>query len=106
MKVRVVYNSKIPGLLGAEGVTLYPFIFFRDSKPVPGYLLLHEMIHIRQYRAGGIGFVVDYIWEWFKGIFKYWNFDKAYRKNPYEQEAYRGQFSGSLTNEEKAELWD
>ncbi len=87
---KIRYNHWLPKLIRASGITLYPFILIRAYKVDVGIVLTHEMIHWGQIQKEGVlKFYFMYNLYWFINIFKYrFNFDMAYRKIPYEVEAY------------------
>jgi len=95
--VRIVYNSIVPRLMFAEGVTIYPFIFIKASKlkahPV---LLAHEFIHILQVHASGwLKFYLTYLWDYARLLCKFKGHEWAYLNNPAEIEAYKYQWNTS-----------
>ena len=95
MKIRVIYESKIPKLLSVfiniGGITLFPFIIYRNRKEdVTETTQRHEMIHIQQQKETWvIGFYLLYVFYWLKNVVKYRNTQVAYYNIPFEIEAYR-----------------
>lgn len=87
MKVRHRYKSFIPGLMGVDAVTIYPWIFY---KGVPTQERIeHEMVHVGQIRRyGWLSFYASYLLYYFAGLIRFKNHDTAYRTIPYEIEAY------------------
>lgn len=91
MKIRIIENSRLPHLLGANGVTIYPFVFIDCSvkNAVVSRLIQHEWIHVGQIRKLGIcRFYFTYFWQFMVKFLKYGDRDKAYRSISYEIEAY------------------
>jgi len=89
--VRKVYFPLVRWL-GADAITLYPFVFFAERNPPP-FLVNHERIHIDQIKKHGIftfyyGYVREYIRNRLAGM-DHWN---AYNSISYEQEAYFNMF--------------
>ena len=92
MKAKVIYESRIPKLFSlfmpVSAVTLWPFIFVRESHP-SHTLLRHELIHIKQAsELGVIGFYLLYLMDWLKALWIYRKPELAYRRIRFEQEAY------------------
>jgi hypothetical protein len=91
MKPIIVRNSKLPEALSwfmeIGGITLFPFIFIRGEGNEQ--LIRHESIHIAQYAETLVlGFLVLYLYDFFVGLYKYKNFNDAYRSIRFEREAY------------------
>ena len=91
MKPIIVRNSKLPEALSwfmeIGGITLFPFIFIRGEGNEQ--LIRHETIHIKQYAETLVlGFLVLYLYDFFVGLYKYKNFNDAYRSIRFEREAY------------------
>jgi hypothetical protein len=92
MNIRHIKDSWIPKKLGVTAITIFPFIFYAESKP--SYeTQAHEMIHIEQVRKiGWIRFYLSYLL--FYIAFRLMTFDhkdshdKSYYSIPYEAEAY------------------
>jgi hypothetical protein len=86
----IIYNSKVPKLLKAEGLTIFPLIWVVYSKEkCPGWLLNHEKVHIKQQKKWLLfpWFAIygcDYLW----GRFKNMSHDEAYRNTRFEKDAY------------------
>jgi hypothetical protein len=73
------------------GIYLFPFILIRKGmKPrLRNQTINHERIHHAQcLELGVIGFYILYLFLWLANLIKYWSFSKAYKKNPFELEAY------------------
>jgi len=48
------------------------------------------MVHVEQVKRDGFFvFYLRYVFEWVVNLFRYFNFDEAYRMVSYEREAYR-----------------
>jgi hypothetical protein len=80
MKIRLHYNVWFLRKSWINGITIYPFIFFkRRPEEVTDRLFRHEMEHIYQVQREG----------WFKFYVKYLyrNIKYGYKQNPYEVEA-------------------
>ncbi|WP_299835956.1 hypothetical protein [uncultured Tenacibaculum sp.] len=75
---------------GFSGITLYPFIFLRNSKAKEDKIIInHEMIHLRQQiEMLIIPFYIFYVIEWFFKFLKYKNGYLAYQNLSFEREAY------------------
>jgi len=109
MRIRVYYNQKwlrsswLPEFLRCEAVVLYPFILFCEPKDrIAKTTVRHEIIHVRQAQEiGPLRFDLLYNFHILKGLIRYWSWERAYRENPYEKEAYRKQKWITLTAEEK-----
>lgn len=94
MKPIFVENSKIPVWLSAfspldeiYAITLFPFVFSREK--MGEITRNHETIHFQQYiETMVIGFLILYIFDYFKGKIKYKDGEKAYLRTRAEQEAY------------------
>ena len=91
MKLKIIENSSIPSFFGANGITLYPFVFldrpFKQAKE--DQLLGHEYVHVLQIRQMGVvKFYFNYLKEFAINLSKYRNFDKAYHNISFEIEAY------------------
>lgn len=82
---------KLPFIKNYDAMVLYPFLLFKHSyKNVSKQLYLHELTHVDQInRVGVFKFYTIYLWDYFTGLWKYRNHDKAYRNVRWEKEAYR-----------------
>jgi len=104
----LVFNSNIPCIFYCEGIMLFPFIFFYNSKKY--YInthkieifIKHELIHYNQVlREGFFNFYIKYLFFLGIGLFKNrFDFVKAYHSIIYEKEAHRNEILG-LTGKEK-----
>ena len=94
MKVRLRHNSVVPKLLGAEGITLYPYIFLRgdQSDYINGSyynkyssVYRHELEHVYQVREFGyIRFYISYLLFYLINLGLYLSHRDAYYFIPYE----------------------
>jgi hypothetical protein len=87
----IVRNSWVPKamslVINAYAITLWPFVFIRDEGN--DRTINHETIHIKQYNEMlVIGFLAVYLYDWFHGLLKYRDGQKAYYRIRFEQEAY------------------
>lgn len=97
----IIYNSKIPALLGAEGLTIFPFIFISHKKEsCPEWLLRHEQVHIKQQlRWLILPFFVIYGAHYVINRLRGMEHVYAYRNVCFEREAY-DRFSPYTFNED------
>ena len=93
MKIRLRYHVWFLRRSWIDGITIYPFIFFKQRQAdITDELFRHELEHIYQVRREGwIKFYIKYL---------YYQFRHSYRKIPYEVEAYAVQ-STPLTESER-----
>jgi hypothetical protein len=92
MKARIRYDHWFPKLIRRRGIVLYPFVLISFSEPeaLRTRILHHEWIHIRQIRRDGyLRFYCVWLGQLVKNLFRYKNYDKAYRNISYEVEAYK-----------------
>jgi hypothetical protein len=84
----IIYNCKF--LKGAEGLTLWPFIFLKQSKEHVGSVTIHhEKIHLRQQAELFIlPFYVLYLLDFLFGLIKYRSVMISYLNIIFEKEAY------------------
>ena len=75
---------------GAEGLTLWPFIFLKHSKEHAGSVTIHhEKIHLRQQAELFIlPFYVLYLLSFLLGLIKYRSGMASYLNIMFEKEAY------------------
>lgn len=123
--MKIVYNKIIP-FAGYQAITLWPFIFVR-TKNVTDILLNHENIHGRQQvEVLAVAVVLSvllwligcswwsllalplYLWLYvglwlYMGFRKGWN--KAYKANPLEREAYYYENAKWYLSERKPFAW-
>ena len=96
--MKIIYKSKLVPK-GFSGITLYPFVFLRDSKEeiankrgLSGLnrLINHERIHLKQQiELLVIPFYLIYFFNWIVNLFK--NSENAYRNICFEKEAYNNE---------------
>jgi hypothetical protein len=73
---------------GADGMTIGRFVLLRQGHEGSGYLLRHELVHVRQYRERGVlGFLRRYLGRYLALRLDGWGHDAAYRRLPEEIEA-------------------
>lgn len=88
-KCLIIYNNIIP-FKGYLAINLFGIIFAR--RILTNVEINHERIHTAQMRELlYIGFYIWYLVEWLVLIFKYRNWDLAYRNIRFEKEAYNNQ---------------
>ena len=93
MKIRPKYHVWFLRRSWINGITIYPFIFFKQKKFfVSDRLFRHELEHIYQVKREG----------WFKFYIKYlyYQYKFGYKQIPYEVEARAVHFN-PLTEAEK-----
>lgn len=85
----IIYNKFIP--FGSYvAMTIGEFIFAK--RQLSKIEIQHEKIHVAQYRELlYIGFLLWYLIEFIVLLFKYCNWNKAYRNISFEKEAYSQQ---------------
>lgn len=106
MKLRVRYDHWLPKLFKFEAVTIYPFVLFTHPKDFPTTMdtIRHECTHVRQFRAGGLGFTIRYVWELIVLLCSGRTYDQAIHEISYEVEAYKSEKTLELTAEEREEF--
>jgi hypothetical protein len=73
---------------GAAGITLRTTIIVRRGHETSGYLLRHELVHVRQWRRYGVaGFLARYLGAYAVGRLKRRGHHGAYLRIPLEVEA-------------------
>lgn len=107
MKVRLKFNSSLPGKFKATGITLYPYVYISLSKEYcPRWLIKHELIHVGQIEeTGWLKWYTDYCAQYIKFRIKGECHTLAYRHISYEIEAYAGQY-GEFTERDYEILHD
>ena len=108
MKPIIVKNSKLPEALSwfmkIGGITLFPFIFIRGEGS--DQLIRHESIHIKQYAETFVlGFLVLYLYDFLLGLYKYKNFNDAYRSIRFEREAYGNEYDENYLEMRQKFAW-
>ncbi|MEJ6792148.1 MAG: hypothetical protein QNK89_05280 [Lacinutrix sp.] len=78
---------------GYTGITIYPFFFIKFKALKTDVVLInHEKIHLKQQLELLIlSFYIFYVTEFLVKIFKYKNWEQAYRNISFEREAYKNQ---------------
>jgi len=91
----------------ARAITLYPFVFVRNSRDAQDEVLLnHERIHLRQQREMWIiPFYYSYLWEYFCGRKAGLNHEDAYRQISFESEAYTHQHDPDYLNKRRSHAY-
>lgn len=90
--MKIVRNNIIP-FKGFKAVNLFGILFVRKDVTFSEIDLRHEEIHTKQYRElWYVGFIFMYLYFWIKNLFHYGFTHEAYRKIPFEQEAYENQY--------------
>ena len=91
-----IENSRILGWLSylapisIQAITLGVIVISRDE--MSEVTKNHETIHFQQYlETLFLGFLILYFWDWFIGLVKYKDGQKAYLSIRAEQEAYKNQ---------------
>ncbi len=91
-----IKNSRILGWLSyltpikIQAITLGVIVISRDE--MSEVTKNHETIHFQQYlETLFLGFLILYFWDWFIGLVKYRDGQKAYLSIRAEQEAYKNQ---------------
>lgn len=95
----IIYNKIIP-FKGYKAINLFGFIFAR--KELNNIDIQHELIHTAQMKELlFIGFYIWYLIEWLILLFKYCNFNKAYKNIRFEKEAYEHESTIAYLKERK-----
>lgn len=90
MNVRIKQRHWLPRLLRVNGITVYPFILLRYSKPIDKDVIKHELIHAEQVEnIGWFSFYFSYLFYFLAGLLRYKDKRRAYFQIPYEIEAYK-----------------
>lgn len=122
MKPKIYEDSKVPVVLSylspvswiniIQGkpmfdiwaITLGPFVFVQGKASES--LIRHETIHALQYmETWYIGFLLLYVWDWIRAVFKYGDADKAYFQIRAEQEAYEHEFDEDYLDKRIPREW-
>ena len=96
--------------MDVSAIALFPFVIIKkDYKDHPNLYILknHETIHFRQaLELLVIPFYILYVLMFLFNVFKYFfNFQKAYRKIPFEKEAYTHEWQKGYLKERKLYSW-
>lgn len=91
MKVRCRYSHWLPKKVGAEAITLYPYVLFGSDRQTScaQYAVQHEFVHVRQVRKlGWLRFYASYVLQFLLGLLKTRSASQAYIGVSFEREAY------------------
>ncbi len=95
MKVRFRFNHWLPRKVGAEAITIYPFIFFarNEERSLAAGTVAHELVHVIQVRRlGWLGMYARYLWEFAKlRIVKGYHHWQAHEHHSMEKEARKAE---------------
>ena len=97
MKVRQKNGHWFPKLMNKLGVsmgaiTLYPFVLYLEDDP-QWETIIHEGIHVQQVQKyWWFRFYSTYVLYYLIGLLAFFSHDKAYKRIPWEQEAYEHQY--------------
>lgn len=103
--MKIIYNKIIP-FKGFLAINLFGALFVRGEKGqyLSEKVINHESIHTEQIKEClYIGFYILYLLFWFERLV--WNARKAYRGNPFEQEAYSNQSDLDYIPNRKRYAW-
>ena len=91
--IKIIENFRILKNTKIIGITLWPFIIFRDNKDkISEDDLRHERIHIlQQQELLVVGFYILYLISYLINCLKYNDHEKAYGNIIFEKEAYDNQ---------------
>ena len=94
-------------LIDYKGITIWPFIFYRDKEDKNNKVFLnHERIHIKQQiEMLIIPFFICYLYFYIVNRIKGMNFNEAYRNNPFEIEAYVNEDTVKYRSKRKFYAW-
>jgi len=86
----MIFISKYLVPKGYTGLTIFPFVFLKNSRFKTDYVLInHEKIHLKQQlEMLLIPFYLIYGFEFLFRLFQYKNWNLAYRNISFEREAY------------------
>lgn len=89
----MIFTSKHIVPKGFTGITLFPFIFLKNSVLKEDKTLInHEKIHLQQQKELLIiSFYIFYGLEWLIKLLKYRNHYLAYKNLSFEREAYQNE---------------
>jgi len=106
----IIENSRIPGWLSKiapidiRAVTIWPFVLSKE--PMDTRTKQHEMIHVAQQKELlAIPFFLLYGIFWLVGLVRYGDGHVAYRRIPFEQEAYANEMKEDYLGYRKAYNW-
>ena len=106
----IIEDSKIPSyiskILGLNVIAISFAIWIISETRLSQKVKRHELIHyLQQKELYFIGQWVMYAYFYIKGLIKYRSRDMAYRRNPFEQEAYAHQSEISYFQKRKKYAW-
>ena len=108
----LVENSRVPKIVSKvwgielEGITIYPFIFFRNKHNKYESVYNHELIHIEQMKETFIfGFYTIYFVHFFYNLIKFRDITDAYVNIVFEKEAYLNMNSKKYIKFRKRYAW-
>ena len=91
-------------IIDIYAITLWPFIISREEMSED--VLNHESIHIAQQKELLVlFFYLLYGWDYFMGLIKYKDKEKAYYRIRFEQEAYENMYNQNYLTERKLYSW-
>ena len=91
-------------IIDIYAITLWPFIISREEMSED--VLNHESIHIAQQKELLVlFFYLLYGWDYFMGLIKYKDKEKAYYRIRFEQEAYENMYNRNYLTERKLYSW-
>lgn len=106
----IIENSKIPKILSRVApinilaITLWPFVFCKGT--VSETTKRHETIHLHQQRELLVlPFFLLYVAMWIIALVKYRDGAVAYRKIPFEQEAYSNEEDEEYLSNRRRFAW-
>ena len=91
--------------ISIQAITLGVIVISKDE--MSEVIKNHETIHFQQYlETLFLGFLILYFWDWFIGLMKYRDGQKAYLSIRAEQEAYKHQENLTyLSTDRKRRCW-
>ena len=91
-------------IIDIYAITLWPFIISREDMSED--VFNHESIHIAQQKELLVlFFYLLYGWDYFMGLIKYKDKEKAYYRIRFEQEAYENMYNQKYLTERKLYSW-
>jgi len=101
-----IWTSK-KRLRGYVGFSFFIFIFVAREAYDHDMIIRHETIHFKQQvEMLFIGMWIMYAFEMVRNYIKYKNFDKAYRNNVFEREAYANDEDEDYLKNRKFWAWN
>ena len=110
MKPIIIRGNVVPALMSVfisvTAITLWPFVFIRSDVEDEDRVINHESIHMAQYwELWVVPFLFVYVWDFFRGWFKYRDTHKAYRSIRFEQEAFANDRNLNYLKNRKSFRW-